>query len=1064
MDPVPALSIGIDLGTSNSALAIVPSSSGSELARDDSGDPRTVPITQPDSGGTTLAADLFPSFLYHPRPDERATLGPAPVPGHFARRAASRTPGRVTHAAKSWLAHRLVDRTRPILPWGSTEVPEAERLSPVAASAHLLRQIWASALPHLPVATSVSEWSERSAPVATLPSAATGSHVSEWSDIPVILTVPASFAPDAQELTLTAAREAGLPAHVRLLEEPQAVFYDWLARHGGPAGLDHWLKNNSQLSTLNSHLSVLVIDLGGGTSDFSLFTASPASPDPQVSGLSPQVSPGLLPRLERIAVGEHLLLGGDNIDAALAHLIEEKLGGTPDPRAWPALVAAARDAKESILSLAPDDHTPHTVAVTLPGGKLFASTRSLTLDPAEVRALVLDGFFPECPADATPARPASGLRELGLPYAADSAITRHLAGFLRGRRVDAVLYNGGTLAPPFLRERLTRLLTTWQGHPVVELDNPRPDQAVALGAAWFGAQLRRGTPLIASHAAHAFWIETGTTKPQVSGLLRPTPKGHPPAVAHSANAPGPHSAHVTTSVLPHSAKSQPSETQTSGLSPQVSSVQLLCVLPHGTPLDHPVRVAPPGLLARVNQPIAFRLYSSARPTGEHPGDLRPTTPDHTALPELTAVLQIPPGAPLPSNGVLPVALEATINSVGLLRVRCLPLDPPPGYPEAWDLRFPLRQDLSLSRNRSLAPDSEPPPSAVPVSDSEPQVSALRSQVSNLPPALAAIESTFIPAKSALSETQVSGLSFQVSSAAALSRHSSAGATAEPRGLLPELERLLGAPRADWTPDTLRGLWPALAATLTRRQRSPDHEATWLSLAGYCLRPGCGWPHDDARLNELWRVRELGLAFPRDPRVQTQEWILWRRVAGGLDAPRQATLWKRWENPLRSPDAPPELIRAAATLERLPQDTRHQLVHRLLDRLPRLVSSKTGQLEAWLWAIGRLCSRRSLSGDPAAVLPPDILPDLLATFAPLKFGPHTPAACAALAQAIRRTGERMLDAPPEVQAAALDLLTRWQASPAQLERVRDLRPDDEAADLQALAGDRLPPGLIFAKNR
>jgi hypothetical protein len=371
-------------------------------------------------------------------------------------------------------------------------------------------------------------------------------------------------------------------------------------------------------------------------------------------------------------------------------------------------------------------------------------------------------------------------------------------------------------------------------------------------------------------------------------------------------------------------------------------------------------------------------------------------------------------------------------------VRCLPLNPPAGYPEAWDLRFPLRPPTDFSSSAS-----EPPPSQ------NLQLSALNPQ---LAPALSAIESIFIPAKSAPSEnSQPSTLKPPLPAAT-------------PRNLFPELERLLGKPRADWTPDILRGLWPALATTLTRRQRSPEHEATWLSLAGYCLRPGCGWPLDETRINELWRVRELGLAFPRDSRVQTQEWILWRRVAGGLDAGRQTTLWKRWENPLRSPDAPPELIRAVATLERLPQDTRRQLVRRLLDRLPRLVSSKPGQLEAWLWALGRLCSRRSLSGDPAAVLPPDILPDLLATFAQLKFGPHTAAACAALAEALRRTGERTLDASPDVQAAALDLLTRLQATPAQLERVRDLRPDDDASEMQALAGERLPAGLIFAKSR
>jgi hypothetical protein len=388
-----------------------------------------------------------------------------------------------------------------------------------------------------------------------------------------------------------------------------------------------------------------------------------------------------------------------------------------------------------------------------------------------------------------------------------------------------------------------------------------------------------------------------------------------------------------------------------------------------------------------------------------------------------------------------VALEASLNAVGLLRVRCLPLNPIPGYPAAWDLRFPLRAQDEARRpaNPALnAPASADSPGALPVA-------------SALSTALAAIEALFVaPAASA---------KFPAALASPVVTPPVA-----PRALLPELERLLGQPRADWLPATLRGLWPALAATLTRRQRSPDHEAVWLSLAGYCLRPGCGWPLDEARLNELWRVRELGLAFPRDLRVQTQEWILWRRVAGGLDTTRQWVLWRRWENQLRAAEVPAELIRAAATLERLPQATRLEFARRLMTRLPRLAATAPGQLEAWLWSLGRLCARRSLSGDPADVLPPAILGELLPALGRLKIGPHAPAACAALTQAVRCTGERALDAAPADQAVALALLTRWGATAAQLDCVRAVVAGDETAELQALAGDRLPAGLLFARHR
>ena len=921
---------GIDLGTSNSAIAcLLPGAT----------EPRLLAIPQSGGPGATVAPDLLPSFFYHPRPDEVATLGAAPIPGTWARAAAARTPGRVTHAAKSWLCHRRADRTRPILPWGSDEVPPEERLSPLGASTALLRHLWQAAAAALPAG-------------APAPG--------------VVLTVPASFAPDAQELTLAAAREAGLPADTRLLEEPQAVFYDWLARHEDGSALDQLIERHGEDGTLH----LLVCDLGGGTSDFSLFTARRAA------------APGELPALERIAVGEHLLLGGDNLDLALAHALEARLAGPAlSPAAWGRLVAAARDLKEDALSAAPGDERPRTVALAAEGASLFAAARQVSLAPAEVRALVLDGFFPECPADAVPARAAPGLRELGLPYATDSAITRHLAAFVRDRPVHALLCNGGTLFPALLRERLRTLLSAWKGRPVVELHNPHPAHAVARGAAWFGARLAQGGGArIAHHTARSYWIEAGA-------------RGGTP--------------------------------------------MRLCLLPRGTPLDTSVTLAPPGLSARVNQPVVFRLSFRTR---EDPppaaGDLSPAQPDDEALPPLTALLQIPPGAPLPPNGLLPVRLEAVTNALGLLRIRCLPRSAAPGYPAAWDLAFQLR------------PSEADPASGSNVAGSADDLSPT-SDAANAPSALPALDralrETFAP--------PASGSGARPPATASPAPHD------DPRRLPARLETLAGQPRADWSPALLRGLWPALAATLTKRGRGPAHEAAWLGLAGYCLRPGFGWPHDEARVAELWRLRALGLAFPRDAAVVTQAFILWRRVAAGLSAAQQAELWEKWRHPLRSADAPPELVRAAASLERLPQNTRRELLARLLERLPRLPAA---QLEPWIWALGRLLARVPLCGDPATVLPPDCLPPVLETLTKLKPGIHTPVAAAALVQALRCTGERSLDASPEVQAAARALLARWDATPAQLERISaPLVPD--ATVWQQLAGDRLPPGLHLSRS-
>lgn len=919
------VSYGIDLGTSNCALAVARGDEPAEVRG----------IAQREEAATMVEPAMLPSFLYHPRPDERAALGVEPVVGGWARRAAGRTPGRVSHSAKSWLAHRVVDRARPILPWGSTEVPEAQKVSPVGASAALLRQIWMAV--------------ERER--ATMAKAR--GFVPE-PGLAVTLTVPASFAPDAQELTLEAARQAGLPDQVRLLEEPQAAFYDWLARHGGTAGLREWIGRVGRDGVLH----VCVVDVGGGTSDFSLFTASLAGGSGSEDGS--------LPRLERVAVGEHLLLGGDNVDLAIAHALEAKLGGGLDHRAWSELVAAARDLKEDVLAERAAAG-PRTIAVAGAGASLFKSARQLVVEPDEVRALVLDGFFPEVAVDAEPTRAAGGLRELGLPYAADSAITRHLAAFVRGRRVDAVLFNGGTLTPAFLRERLRAQLGAWQGREVVELDNPEPGLAVALGAAWFGAQAARGGALIESRAAHTFWLE---------------------AVVRGDEAGGGRG---------------------------------LCLLPRGTPLDEPVRVAPAGLMARVNQPVAFRLYASTRTEGDRAGEVRALGghgAEVEALPELTTVIQIPPGAPKPANGVLAVELEAVVNAVGLLQVRCRPAAGAraTGYPEAWELRFNLRGAGEGGRGEADAGSA-----------------AGTAGEARLSAAEAVIERVF-----------------------------GTGEGAEPaaaRRLAAAVEAALGRPRAEWSPAELRGLWPALAATLTKRNRSPEHEAAWLGLAGYALRPGHGWPHDEFRIEELWRVRELGLMFPRDARVQVQEWILWRRVAGGLDAARQEGLWRKWEHAVRGKDVAPELIRAAAALERLPQAARQGLAERIGQRLPMVAARQPGQLEAWLWALGRVWSRLSLAGGGEGVLPPAGLGEVVATLGQIKLGAHANAAAAALVQAVRRTGDRALDASPEVQRAAEKLLRKWHATPAQLERVTTRVEPDEAA-WQQLAGERLPTGLML----
>ena len=301
--------------------------------------------------------------------------------------------------------------------------------------------------------------------------------------------------PPRSGLTLTAAEEAGFPSTVHLLEEPQAAFYCWLEQHSLSRSLWEGLND-----TRPRH--VLVVDIGGGTSDFSLFELRPATT-------------GGIPNITRVAVSEHILLGGDNIDLALAVLLEPRLAGErgriSGPQ-WDHLVASCRDIKEQALSGVASPDQQFMLALPGRGSSLVGTAQTAALARDEVERLVLDGFFPACDASARPYRTQAGLRDWGLPYATDSAVTHHLADFLRDRpRVDAVLFNGGSLQASVLRNRLLEQIAVWQGaHRPIELENSVPDLAVALGAARFGKLLRGNSGRIAAGAARAAFLEVQT--------------------------------------------------------------------------------------------------------------------------------------------------------------------------------------------------------------------------------------------------------------------------------------------------------------------------------------------------------------------------------------------------------------------------------------------------------------------------------------------------------------------------------------------------------------------------
>jgi hypothetical protein len=490
--------IGIDLGTTHSALSYV----DLQASDGEQADQGVLGIPQLSSPGTVEALPLLPSFLYLPHPDELApgelalpwTNGQAaPVVGEMARSRGAGTPIRLVSSAKSWLSHPSVDRRAAILPTDAPE--EVERVSPLAASTRYLEHLkaaWDATHPDAPF--------ERQA---------------------VTVTIPASFDPAARELTAEAARIAGYGSPT-LLEEPQAALYSWIEGSGG-----RWRKQ------VKAGDIVLVVDVGGGTSDFSLIAILERE-----GNLEPH----------RVAVGDHILLGGDNMDLALAHLVARKLqanGTQLDAWQMRALTYACRGAKEHLLADA--DATTWPIVVPSRGSKLIGGSIRTELTRDEVTTFITDGFFPRVEAGARPAvRTRAGLTQVGLPYAQDAAVTRHLAAFLARQagataalegfdgKVDpnhtflhpsAVLFNGGVFKSDILAQRVMDTLNDWLTMEGAEaarmLEGADLDLAVARGAAYYGYARRGGGVRIRGGTARSYYVGVESSMPAIPGFEPP---------------------------------------------------------------------------------------------------------------------------------------------------------------------------------------------------------------------------------------------------------------------------------------------------------------------------------------------------------------------------------------------------------------------------------------------------------------------------------------------------------------------------------------------------------------
>lgn len=472
-------SIGIDLGTTNSVLAY------RDLEQD--GAPvECLAVPQLVDAATVESRTTLPSFIYLGTDEERDS-GNMDLPGiksrdfavgEWARRRSAEVPGRTIATAKSWLCHSRVDRNEAILPWNSTD--EVKKLSPIDASRRYLEHL-------------VSSWNQ------AFPAA-------PFAEQQVVLTVPASFDAGARDLTRAAALSAGFPEHYVMLEEPQAAVYSWLSEIG-----ENWRKQLDKDDTL------LVCDVGGGTTDFTLVRVEEEAGD-------------LV--LRRVAVGNHILVGGDNMDLLIAHAAQQAfLEKGIEVDAWQsvALWHSCRQAKEALLS--PDGPETHPITVLGRGRRVVGGNISVELNRGQVAEALLNGFFPSCGLqDRAQRGRLSGFRELGLPYEHDTAVTRHLAGFLgmhaagdASVRPTHILFNGGVFKAGVFKDRLMELMGSWfGGQPPKLLSGTEDlDHAVARGAAYYGAAKHSGGIRIRGGTARSYYLGIETSGLAIPGAPRP---------------------------------------------------------------------------------------------------------------------------------------------------------------------------------------------------------------------------------------------------------------------------------------------------------------------------------------------------------------------------------------------------------------------------------------------------------------------------------------------------------------------------------------------------------------
>lgn len=933
--------IGIDLGTTNSALTYVDT-------QEQLWQVRVLNLPQLVAPGETEPRESLPSFHYQPLASQLSAGAlrlpwqqepPTYAVGIFARDEGAKASGRQIASAKSWLCHPGVDRTADLLPWHGAE--DVDRLSPVEASSRYLRHMrdaWEARFPRAPLA---------------------------GQDI--VLTLPASFDEVARELTVEAAARAGLP-RVVLIEEPQAAFYAWVYKH-----TDDWERH------VSPGQKILVCDIGGGTTDFTLIHVRRS----EVAGNETDRV-----QFHRVAVGNHLILGGDNLDLALAHHIEQKLkpGGKLEARQWDVLLGTCRHAKETLLG----EGAPASLTVNLPGSgsRLIGGGLQVEVTRDEVGRLLVEGFLPRVALTEKPIQRQSGFQEFGLPYASDAAMTRYLAAFLTSHRADArddaadldhdparpdvILFNGGFFASPWLRNRLLEVVTSWfrnDRHPdwsPIVLEHDRLDLAVARGAAYYG-MVRRGDGVrIAASLARSYYVSVASDEPVA-----------------------------------------------------------VCLVPGNAEPGQTFELTERTFQLAISQPVEFPLLVSSTRLADRPGDLLPIDREQmTPMPPIRTVLKT---RNRNETGEIPVRLRVDLTEVGTIELWCQQVDSERNWRLQFDIRSALHTDMVSQQTAGEA-------------------------------------------EGTLDEQIWSDCRRLIAGVFAASGGD------KPSELIKQLAEALGTPRSQWPMSLLRRIWEALMEYSEGRRLSATHEARWLNLLGYALRPGYGLAVDDWRVTETWRTIR-GKLVHGTPAIRAESLILWRRLAGGLSAGQQMALAEPLLAPTRNlhlrsttgkattaaiamkPEESHEVWRLLGSLELLPVHLKVELGDMLLDLLPRRRFESVR--EAMVWTLGRLGQRVPVYGPLNTVVPSiraaSWLSGLLDLARPTAASQQRTIDPFAVVQLARRTDDRYRDLSNDLRQWAIDWLTDNDGSDHAIQLVRD-GGELDSEEQNRVFGEALPSGL------